>query len=169
MSQPKSLKFLAGAATAKHLGSKRNIEKNNSGPKCKRRLLKPRNLQKAFDRESLMKNIPPQIQQLIIPFYKGAALADFIDLHEGISNLKNKYCSNDDIFQHFLLDFFLELENDDLHPTSLARLSKQYLKFKTELQIKKVWFINKKNKKMFCLKFFRRVLNKKFSFLSSSM
>jgi hypothetical protein len=149
MSQPKSLKFLAGAATAKHLGSKRNIEKNNSGPKCKRRLLKPRNLQKAFDRESLMKNIPPQIQQLIIPFYKGAALADFIDLHEGILNLKNKYCSNDDIFQHFLLDFFLELENDDLHPTSLARLSKQYLKFKTELQIKKVWFINKKNKKMF--------------------
>ncbi len=41
------------------------------------------------------------------------------------------------------------MENDDLHPTFLARLSKQYLKFKTELQIKKVWFINKNNKKMF--------------------
>ena len=107
MAQPPSLQTLAGKATAKHLG---RVSSGQSEPQFKKKNIKPKCLLKIFDALAIVKSIPPQIQKHIIPFYRGADLADFIDLYEGISNLKKNYCSNEDVFQHFLLDFFWRLK-----------------------------------------------------------
>jgi len=146
MAQPPSLQTLAGKATAKHLG---RVSSGQSEPQFKKKNIKPKCLLKIFDALAIVKSIPPQIQKHIIPFYRGADLADFIDLYEGISNLKKNYCSNEDVFQHFLLDFFLEIENERIHPLSFSRLNRHFFKFRLELGAKQIWFLNDKNQKAY--------------------
>ena len=132
LSQPNSLQALAGKATAALCLATLSPASNTSRFKGK---LKPKCLKKEFDALAIIK-VFPQIQKFVIPFYKGAELADYIDSYEGLLNLKEK-CINEDLFQHFILNFFSELENETTHLISLSRLNRHYFKFCSDLSRKK--------------------------------
>lgn len=134
--QPTSLVVLAAQKTAKEasLGTAHAIAY-------------PTERKKLYDIRWTATQLSSDLQNQLVPYYKGADLAEFITGHHSIKHFQ-KFVVNDDDFQKFLFHFFRQKELESIPMSEKAKLDAHYFKFKSDFENNYVVKITIKNKRV---------------------